>query len=327
MSAKKDFRNITKSQFDRGQIDKAEFSELQSAKKVYNTTPILKDSFTHFIQEVDSDGYPTKVNYYQAAHPTIDRVTFVSDNSGDLAGTYFILQEFITKKTYAIYYVVDGVGTAPSVADEEIAVNIQENDGAPIIALSTKQVLSGIESFIVSHKSFLSNSLEIEYQQFGDTEAIDVDGTGFTVTRLQEGFSAEVGEVELEYDGNKNPIYNGSTLKGLLYNPYTASFDVERDSIDVSVVLDRPKSFDVDNIAVAFANTEYQIVLPDKTRKFKIKAREADTILQITNVSSGDYFTIPYGCCYEEDGLSTDSVTVYIKSNKNNRTLELLTWS
>lgn len=322
-----DFRNVKNTQFDAAQTSKLEFSELQSSKRVYLTNAILKDAYTHFIQTLNVDNLPTKVEYYQATKPVIDRINFGPDVSQSLAGTYIILQEYITKKTTAFYYVVDGNGTAPGVADEEIAVNISENDPAPVVALSTKQVMDGIEEFIVKQKNFLSGYIDVEYLQFGETEAIDTGTSGFIVTRVQEGESYKVGEVELSYDVDNNPIYNGNTLRGLLYNPYTASFDVERDNIDVTVVSDAPSSFQVSNIEVTTANTETEITIADNVKKYRIKAREPDTIIRVTNVSGGDYFTIPYGNVYEENDIKTNGVSLFIETNKNNKIIELITWS
>ena len=104
---------MQQTQFDRGQVLKGSFSELNSALRTLGTNAILKDAYTHFTQTVDGEGRPLHVTYYQAGDPAQDELIFVADVSQSLAGTYFILEEFLTKKTHAFYYVVDGNGTAP----------------------------------------------------------------------------------------------------------------------------------------------------------------------------------------------------------------------
>lgn len=324
---KLDFRNVKQTQFDRGQVLKGSFSELQSALRVYSNNAILKDAYTHFIQEVDGSGRPTKVTYYQATAPATDRINFRADSGGDLAGTYFTLQEFITKKTYVFYYVVSGSGVAPGIGDVETAIVINNNDPASVVAFASREIINAAECFDVIDDNLLASYVDIEYLQFGETEFVNTGTTGFLTSRLVDGESFEVGEVELSYDVDGNPIYNGNPLKGLLYNPYTASFDVERDEVTATVDLDKPSSFTVTEISVALANTEVEIVVPNGTKKFKLQAREPNTKLTVTDVTSGDYFTIRYGSHYEDNDVKTNGVTLYVTTSRNARTLELLTWS
>lgn len=225
---------MQQTQFDRGQVLKGSFSELNSGLRTVGTNAILKDAYTHFTQTVNGSGYPIRVVYYQALDPALDELTFVGDTAKSLAGKYFLLEEFLTKTVHAFYYVVDGTGTAPGVADAETAIAISENDNAATVAFATKTTLDGIEDFIVKSQSFLTNSITIEYYQFGETPAIDLATSGFSTTRLKEGQSIKVGEVDLSYSGS-DPVYNGSTLKGLLYNPYTASFELSSVSGSVSI--------------------------------------------------------------------------------------------
>lgn len=234
MSNKKDgsldFRNVKNTQFDAAQTAKLEFSELQSSKRVYATNAVLKDAYTHFIQELDASSRPTKVTYYQATKPALDRVTVTADSNSNLSGKYFVLQEYLTQKTVAFYYVVDTVGSAPDVADIEIAVNISENDPAAVVALATKLAVESNSNFIVTKKQYLSGFFEVEYLQFGPTQAINLATSGFSVTRLQEGDSREVGKIELQYSSEGNPIWQGQELKDHIFDVYSAKFNVNSSS-------------------------------------------------------------------------------------------------
>lgn len=325
--AKKDFRNVQQTQLDRGQVLKGSFSELNSALRTVDTNAILKDSYTHFTQSLNAKKLPTRVTYYQAFDPAIDELTFVGDTAKSLAGKYFILEEFITKTTHAFYYIVDGTGTAPGVADAETAIAISENDNAATVAFATKATLDSMEEFIIKASNFLSGSITLEYYQFGETSAINLGTSGFSVSRVKEGQSVQVGEVDLSYDVDDNPIYNGNTLKGLVFNPFTASFDVELKS-DITVNLETTASgFSVQNIAFSTAGVEQAVAIPDGTKKFSMKVREPNTRMEIAHTSGGDHFTIPYGNQYDVVDVKTVSTTVYVTMSKDSTTLELLLWS
>jgi hypothetical protein len=324
---KKDFRNMQQTQFDRGQVLKGSFSELNSALRTVGTNAVLKDSYTHFTQSLNANQLPTRVTYYQAIDPAIDELTFVADVAKSLAGTYFILEEYITKTTHAFYYVVDGTGTAPGVADAETAIAISEDDNAATVAFATKATLDTIEDFIVTANNFLTGSITLEYYQFGETPAVDLGTSGFSVTRVKEGQSIKVGEIDIAYDGNDNPIYNGNTLKGLVFNPYTAAFDVELKT-DVTVALETTAtSFAVQNIAYVTAGVPQAVTIPDGTKKFSIRVEEPNTQMKISNTSGGPTFTIPYGAPYDVNDVKTSSVTVYVTLSKSSRTIELITWT
>ena len=245
---KLDFRNVKQTQLDSAQTLRGSFSELQSALRSYGTNAILKDAYTDIVQVTDVFGRPTSVEYWQATSTSKDKLQLNGDVAGSKAGTYFSLQEYRTKKVHTFYYVVSGSGTAPGIGDIETPINIATNDVASVVTYATKVVLDTIEEFVVVQKSLLSNYLEIEYLQFGDTDLIDVGTTGFMSSRLVSGESFKVGEVELDYDNDGNPIYNGNTLTGLFYNLYTASFDVSPESIptnpDGSINVNVTKDYD-----------------------------------------------------------------------------------
>lgn len=329
---KLDFRNLKTSQFGGSQIDRMEFSELQSAKRTFTTTPILRDAYTHFFQQTNAEGYPTYVQYWQATDTAKDRLQFRADVAGDLAGTYITLQEYITQRTHVFYYVVSGSGSAPGIGDVETPINITTNDPASVVALATKNAMASVDEFIVTKKDYLSSYIELEYLQFGETPAIDVGTTGFVSLRVKEGSSFEVGEVYLEYDGSNNPIYNGNTLRGLLYNPYTASFDVERDEIVVSAVVSLDPIISKDptvyNVSMPVAGTEYSLALPLETKRFQLNIRDHRSKYTVSWTSGGAVLTKSPGTIYEEQGLEivTGKDTIYFTATKDNMVMEIITW-
>jgi hypothetical protein len=329
---KLDFRNVKNSQFDPGQTQKMAFSELQSAFRQYNTNAILKDAYTHFIQELDANDRPTKVTYYQATAPASDRINVRADSGGDLAGTYFTLQEFITKKTHVFWFNVSGSGTAPGIGDVEHEITLSNNDPASVVAFAVKNAIEATEEFYVTNNDLLSAYVDIQYYQFGETQAINVGTTGFISNRLVQGASFEVGQVELSYDVDGNPIYNGNKLSGLLYNPYTASFDVERDEIVVTSVVDLAplisKDPEVFNVNMPVAGTEYSLTLPVDVKRFSMKIRDNAAKYEVSWVSGGATYSVSRGTEYTEEGLKLEAGTntIYFKSSKNNMVMEFITW-
>lgn len=329
---KLDFRNVKHSQFDGSQINKMTFSELQSSTRTYNTNPILKDAYTHFIQTTDNENRPTKVEYYQATDTAKDKLQFRADSNGDLAGTYFTLQEFQSQLTHVFYYVVNGVGNAPNIGDKETAINLNTNDSASIVCFSTKAKLDEVKEFEVKAKSLISSFIEIEYLQFGETSAIDTGTSGFLTTRIKEGSSYLVGDVEIAYNVDGYPIYNGNVLKGLLYNPYTASFDVERDEITVTAEVDLAplisKEPTIYNINMPTGGQEYSITFPVDTKRFQLNIRDHLSKYTISYVSGGDFITKKRGVVYSEQGLELTNTTntVYFKGFKDNLVMEIVTW-
>lgn len=233
--AKKDFRNIKLTQLDSGQVIKGSFSENQSALKTFNTNSILKDSYTHLVQELDSESRPLNIEYYQANSPSVHTLSFRGDNNGDLAGTYFKMQTFLDKKVHVFYYVVSGNGDEPQEGDFKYAINIATNDPVSLVAYSTRNKIGLIPEFKIVGNNLLSNFIDIEYNQFGETQLIDVNNTGFLAAIKQEGTSTKVGEISLSYNEQGHTVYNGNVLKDLHYNQYSATFETSPMNIGVTI--------------------------------------------------------------------------------------------
>jgi hypothetical protein len=311
---------------------KGSFSELQSGLRTFSTTPILKDAYTHFIQELDSNLRPTKVEYYQAIDPARDRLTFRSDSSGDLAGKYFSLQEPITKKVHVFWYRVSSVGTAPGIGDIEHVIDINTNDFASVVAFATRTVIKTVPEFSIIGNNLVASYIDIEYYQFGEAEAVDLGTSGFLTSRLREGESIYVGGVELAYNIDGHPVYNGNTLKSMLFNPFTAEFDLERDEftftaeVDLSPVVSKdPQIFNID---MPVADTEYTLALPLGTKRFQMSIRDSLSKFQISYTSGGAIFTVERGVVYEETSVQLDAPNnnIYFKSPRDGVIMEFITW-
>lgn len=325
VNGKLDFSNVKQSQLNSGQTLKGSFSELQSALRTFDTSVILKDAYTHFIQTLDSNNNPTQVTYWQASDPAKDKVTFVNDVNSNLAGKYIVLQEYLTKKDIVFYIRVDGVGSIPSFGDVQIPVDIMENDVAAVINLNFINAIKPYENFKVSRSgSFLDGIMEICYNQFGETAALDVTDTGFIVERIQEGESFKVGEVCIEYDDSQNPIYNGNLLKGMVYNTFEATFEVT--STGPTDTVNAGTTPHISNIDLAVVGNIYPINLENGLIKMLFQSRETATLQFSYDAAFTEYITVPKGASYTEEGLLLTNKTLYIRSSKAT-TLELLQWT
>lgn len=320
-----DFSNIKMSQFGMGNVIRASFSELQSALRVTNTNALLRDAYTHFVQELDENNNPTKIEYYQASKAVIDEVFFANDVSGGLEGKYILLQEFISKREIALYITVDGVGTAPSVGDLQVPVNISENDPASIVRLAFINALAPYESFQVERVGkYTDTSIKITYLQFGESEAIDLTDTGFTVTRLQSGDSFKVGEVIIEYDENQNPIWDGNLLKGMVYNAFTGEFEASGGDTK-----DSAQELEIINLNMSLRDIEYTLNVPDNTKKITMRSRNKKANIQLSEVegnSNLNYITIKRGGTLSEDGISLQGKSLYLVSDEDDTVLEVMVW-
>lgn len=85
-------------------------------------------------------------------------------------------------------------------------------------------------------------------------------------------------------------------------------------------------AFVVTNFTVGTSETSF--VVPAGTTAFTVKVKTGPAILEITHESGGDTFKIPMGRPWQENGLNaTNSVTVYIKSNKPGTVVQYLRWA
>ena len=135
-----------------------------------------------------------------------------------------------------------------------------------------------------------------------------------------------VEKVNLDYNG-RNPIYNGQELIDYSYNIYTARFE-KNPEIAVDVELETTAtSFVVTEISTGAAGAETAVAIPDGTKQFRIRVKQRNTVMEISDTSGGSFFTVGFGSTFDVDEVKTENVTLYVKLSRANRDLELLTWS
>lgn len=83
------------------------------------------------------------------------------------------------------------------------------------------------------------------------------------------------------------------------------------------------------NLSMPTAGVEYSQALPDAVHKISIRARVLGELRLafVANGTNTTWITIPAGCSFVEDYISTVGVTIYLQSSAAGNVAEILTWS
>jgi len=114
-------------------------------------------------------------------------------------------------------------------------------------------------------------------------------------------------------------------------NFFTSTTIGSKLGLDVSVIKDSTNLVTlpvIANISVPTANIEQSYSLPSNTKRFKLQARGDSKIqLAYTNGQTNvQFITVFPGNDYNEINIE-GSLTLYFRTNKNNETIEILSWS
>jgi hypothetical protein len=83
------------------------------------------------------------------------------------------------------------------------------------------------------------------------------------------------------------------------------------------------------NFLATSINVEYQLVIPDDTKRYIFKTREKAKV-QIAfepGESNTNYFTLKPGVSHSEENIKTTSKVIYFRVAKPNTTIEFMSWS
>ena len=88
---------------------------------------------------------------------------------------------------------------------------------------------------------------------------------------------------------------------------------------------------EIQNITINSANTEQSITLPQGCKQYTLRVRNNSAKLQLAfnaGQSNSSFLTIPRGCNYSQNfvELTTAYSHLYIQSNKDNVTVECISW-
>lgn len=324
--------NITAlSQYDNGQVLRDAHSLPGHYLRVKESNVLVADFFDYFTAIYNDDNQPTQVCYYAGIQPHLTTIVFNNDVSGNLAGTYFLISSGRKGRSFAVVYTVNGSGAIPSIPDvENIIVDIIPDEVSNIICVATAIALRPYNLYfnVVRQNSVL----EITTVHLGITnDTIDTGATGFTIVN-SAGQSSLVAKINLTYSAEGNPIWQGQELVDHIYNIHSTSFDIEREEITVSAILDAAplisKDPEIFNVSMAVANNEYSQVLPVDTKRFQISIRDSLSKFTIGYTPSGTIFTVERGVVYSEENLKLEVTnnTIYFTAPKSNLVAEIIIW-
>jgi len=270
---------------------------------------------------------PTQVKYYVGTSYHETTVGMVSDVAGSLNNKYFFIYEGRSGRKFHVWYNVNGAGVDPAPSNSTgVEVAIATNEAAGVISYATELVLNSTlyREYFNARRS--GASLRVVANKIGATDDSLDFSTSFTILNTQ-GASYLSQVVDIEYDGT-DPLFDGQVLKGYYYDIYTGAF---KKSVDVASSSSSSATVGtIANVAVVLANTEYSYTFPTGTKSFLLRDRDADSKLRIAFVSgdtSSNYFTNYPGNIYPGKDLNTGSgFTIYFRSNKANRVIEIESW-
>lgn len=94
-----------------------------------------------------------------------------------------------------------------------------------------------------------------------------------------------------------------------------------------TVAVESVSAYQVDNLSMPLANTEYSYTFPTGTKTFGFRNRESG-VVKLRHISGGDHFTFdPFITNWVNDIKSSASVTVIFESPKAAQLIELIFWS
>lgn len=307
-----------KSQFDMGMTLKKAHQDQIQALRVVEIRNYVSDWYSRVVPVYDLNGSVISAKFYQDNTRPSYKVSFIGNSANILLGKYFTINTGGNRKKFYVWF-DDSTNSAidPMIAGRVgIRIEIENGDSAAIVAFAVASALKLTHEFSATTNGY-TPILEISSVEKGYADPMLAGDSGFTVDVLTVGYSNLIKELTL------TPVPDARYV----YNELESRFEL-MDTAPIAVTLDfLSYTAQVVNFNIVNANQEYSITLPDSTRKFSLKLRETDADLQVYFASaSPEYFTVRRGVSYREDQLETTSVTIYFKSNKPSKTLELVYW-
>ena len=294
--------------------------------RVRDALTLVKDHYD-YLTATYSGNNPTQVKYYVGTSYHESKIQVTSDVAGSLNNTYFFIYEGRSERKFHVWFNVGGAGIDPTPSNSTgIEISIATNEAAGVIVYAIELVINSTlyKEYFNARRS--NTSISIIANKIGLTaDSIDVS-TGFTILNIP-GSSYLSQVVDIEYDG-VDPLFDGQVLKGYYYDIYSGGF---KKSVEVpSATADNATIATIANIAVVLANTEYSYTFPTGTKNFLLRDRDSDSKLRIAYVlgeTATNYFTNYPGNIYPEQDLATVSgFTIYFRSNKAGRVIEIKSW-
>lgn len=102
---------------------------------------------------------------------------------------------------------------------------------------------------------------------------------------------------------------------------------VVNSALIATVSVESVSAYQIANLSMPLANTEYSYTFPTGTKTFGFRNRN-DGVLKLKHVSGGNYFTFdPFVTNWVNDIKASAVVTVIFESPKSAQSVELIFWS
>jgi len=295
--------------------------------RVKNALTVVNSHYDYLVPVYDMSGKPLEVKYYGGTKQHETNISILGDTAGSLNNKYFFVYEGRSGRQFHIWYNVAGLGTDPAPSGSTgIEVPISTNDNATVVAYATELVLKSNWSEYFYSRRVAGSTINMIAVKTGETSDSIDNNTGFTVLN-QPGESLLLQTVTIDYDV-LDPLFEGRVLKGYYYDIYSGAFKKTLEVPDSNS--DKATAVTTANVAVVLANTEYSYTFPVGTKTFLLRDRDSDSKLRIAYASGGtgtNWFTNYPGNIYPANNLNTlTGFTIYFRSNKANRVIEIESW-
>jgi len=311
------------SQLDFGGVLRSAHEDKNKALRTTSANTSVPASYSRVDLTYNSSDSVTNARFYEGTLAEIRHVTFVDDIGGSLNNTYFTLYAEQDESLYHVWYNVSGGGIDPAPPNScGIEIPIETNDVAEIVKLATERCLEQfIDDFVV--QELAPDKLKIENARKGTaTNSIDV-GTGFIITTVQEGEEKLIKNIDVPFDGSSKYVFNTQEKKFEVF-PIA---DVE---ITGEVDIKNPNTLEIINTSIALKNVETTQILPNDTKRFRIRVRDYKAKLRLAygvGETTTNYRTISRGFIWDSEDIDiANGTTLYLLSTQDNIVVEIEVW-
>jgi len=197
--------------------------------RVIDSRSLADQHYTHFRADYNLENAPTQVIYYRGTNNHITRVTPTSSTS--LNNKYFTIFTAPDQKQHTIWFNIAGAGTQPIVPNTHQYTEIAMISLEPALIVAVTLELT-INSTLGAHFTVerSGTGLTITPTSLGETTNSSAGTSGFSITNTP-GAQDVVADIEIEYNANKNPIYKGQELRGMIFNLFSGKYENKQASI------------------------------------------------------------------------------------------------
>ncbi len=150
--------------------------------------------------------------------------------------------------------------------------------------------------------------------------------------QLSDG-SIEIGtvnaELEVQLSHRDNWPDTGDVHDSVRIGDGTDQLEINPDG-SINVNVGGKKTPTIFSVSAPTANTQYQIDIPQATKKYRFRARKNSRIQYsfVTGTTNSNYITVKPGNIEVEENLILDSnLTIYFQTPKSGQEIEVLLWS